>query len=154
MRPDFVQHLFFLRFLRFAVHGLVENFTTASKGASGHGISGYQPVCPDPEEGYRRCVMYTNQSDVRTMSSTQGWTCGNLMAPPRAVASFFYELLGPPSTGPNPLLSPESLRQMLTFKEQGYFGHRDVFGYGLGMVSTKTYSLIPSLRSLCNIRLP
>jgi hypothetical protein len=50
------------------------------------------------------------------MSSTQGWTCGNLIAHPRSIASFYYELLGPPSTQPDPILSPSSLEQMLSFK--------------------------------------
>ena len=137
----------------FAVHGPVGNFTTATDATGDvQAISGYQPLCHEVAgRACRRGVNSTNESDVRSMSSTQGWTCGNMMAPPRAVASFFYELLGPPSREPNPILSPESLQQMLTFKTGSYFSTwGPAFGYATLLCSTVLYSGVLFFFAFCS----
>ena len=132
----------------FAAHGLLENFTTAVAGQRGASVHGYQPVCrqpppppPHPQPPHAplrsesQCV-WPNQSDVHNMSSSQGWTCGNMVAAPRDVARFFWELLGPPSANASSaLLAPPALAAMRTFVPGPYFGARHPFGYGLGLMN-------------------
>ena len=115
----------------YGVHGPMQNFSTATGRVSGS-VSGYQ---------YARYhhQLPSAQADVSNMSSTQGWTCGNLVTTPAQVAAFFWDLLGPGQT----LLMPSTLQQMLQFYSCQYFGGngtcnknaRGSFGYGLGLMN-------------------
>lgn len=70
--------------------------------------------------------------DVFGLSCTQGWTCGNLVATPRAVAEFFYLLLGE-----RRLLSNRSLEAMQEWKPTAFAKsqtHAGSFQYGLGLM--------------------
>eukprot|EP00040_Diaphanoeca_grandis_P024939 m.137793 g.137793 ORF g.137793 m.137793 type:complete len:447 (-) comp29948_c2_seq1:12-1352(-) len=116
----------------YGVHGELKHFFDANKRTSSS-IHGFQPMS-------RFHNLTANESDVINMSSTQGWTCGNLVAPPRDIASYFWRLLGPPSVGDTALLSAKTQREMLTFRVQQYFPSRSTalnasFGYGLGMMN-------------------
>ena len=117
------------------LHGELHNFTDA-KGRRNSSIHGYQKACTAPIGPDTDPCAPANETNVYTMSATQGWTCGNLISSPRDVATFFWELLGPPSTGDDPLLSAAMLEQMLSFKEAQYFDALSgVWGYGLGMMN-------------------
>eukprot|EP00039_Didymoeca_costata_P002660 m.61787 g.61787 ORF g.61787 m.61787 type:complete len:442 (+) comp11447_c0_seq1:116-1441(+) len=121
----------FLDDLMFADHGLLSNFSASHKPRRGSTISGYQPVCDLSRHFEHRCVNTSMESDVISMSSLQGWTCGNLIAPVSVVADFFWLLLGKKA-----ILREESLQEMLTFKQGDYFGYRPPsWGYGLGMMN-------------------
>ena len=146
--------------MRYAVHGPCAEFRNAA-GAKGGAIHGYQPICspppppspphPGPHRHHdHRCVP-ANETDVYTMSCTQGWTCGNLVSTPQDVANFFFELLGPRSQTPAALLEPALLDEMLTFKLHNYFSYNltqthGEFGYGLGMMNfTSMYNDFDSI---------
>lgn len=115
--------------MQYGVHGPCGKFATATRGTGGGSISGYQPICkpqppppphrpPPPPRHHHPCVQ-PNQTDVVDMSSTQGWTCGNLMSTPTDVAEFFWHLLGPPSESKETaFLTPASMKEMLTFKTE------------------------------------
>ena len=64
-----------------------------------------------------RCLPQSmvSEQDVADMSSTQGWTCGNLMSPVSDVAAFYWALLGPERARAK-LLDEQSLQEMLTFR--------------------------------------
>jgi len=128
--------------MKYAVHGPIGNFTTAT-GDGGTAVSGYQTVCRSHRQEHGgRClpVSMADDADVENMSSTQGWTCGNLMAPVSDVAAFYWGLLGP-TQNKERLLSEASLNEMLTFRTENYFGRNrsatgpGSFGYGLGMMN-------------------
>lgn len=109
----------------YPVHGQCRNFTSAT-GTDNHStMHGYQT----------NWGLSWNESDVYDMSCTQGWTCGNLVAPTADVAEFFWTLLGPPSQGANAMLKESTLKEMLTFKSDTYFDSSTFFGYGLGMMN-------------------
>ena len=81
--------------------------------------SRYQKICPTKRGN---CVN-ANESDVRNMSSTQGWTCGNLVTTVDQVALYFWTLLGLDGGG---LLSPAMLKgEMLKFESCVYFGGKN-----------------------------
>ena len=129
----------------YGVHGPLSAFTTAVENQGMHTtLHGYQYVGLGPavygcntssDLTYKSCAAL----DVYTMSSTQGWTCGNLMTTPTSVVDFFWALLGPYRQRYN-LLSDASFAALLDFKIQAYFSDGPPFGYGLGVMNFTSMS--------------
>lgn len=151
--------------MQYGVHGPCGNFKTATGGKGGT-ISGYQPICkppsppsphPHPHPSHHHACVNASETDVVDMSSTQGWTCGNLLSSPADVADYFWWLLGPPSeSNATALLTPESMKELLTFKTENYFGRNKTcpnyscFGYGLGMMNFTSMDW-GKMRSIINV---
>lgn len=112
--------------LRFGIHGKCQNFSGSNGVYDGQTISGYQ----GKSYAWRHV-------DVRNLSVTQGWTCGNMVANPIDVAEFFWTLLGP-GRHATPLLSEAALTQMLAFRHGPFFDGQAAFSYGLGMMNFST----------------
>lgn len=68
--------------------------------------------------------------------SILGWTCGNLIASPRDVAKFFFNLLDSEAaqTDPTPLLSEASRTEMTTFRKLTTGWNAGKLLYGAGMM--------------------
>ena len=124
--------------VRYAVHGPCRNFSTATGRRAGS-VPGYQPVCPR----HRHACVTAAQSDVSSMSSTQGWTCGNLAARPLDVARFFWALLAPNAS--QPLLTKASLDEMMRTRWAPFLGRSTPFAYGLGVGGPLLRGHSPSL---------
>ena len=112
--------------MRFGIHGKCRNFSGSNGKYDGSTISGYQG----------RSYTWRNV-DVRNLSVTQGWTCGNLVARPLDVAHFFWSLLGPGRQS-TPLMSNAALSEMLDFQHGPYFDGQGEFSYGLGLMNFST----------------
>ena len=108
---------------RFPVHGRCSAFETATRRTGHTSVHGYE----NP-----RATSGLGAVDTSGLSCTQGWTCGNAVSTPREVARFFWLLLGPPRA----LLSPASLRQMMTWQPTQFrpSPSKGNFSYGLGLM--------------------
>jgi hypothetical protein len=116
----------------YPVHGACSNFTSARPGRENSTMHGFQQ-----DKFIKKGIVPDEDAlDVISMSCLQGWTCGNLVAPTISIADFFWTLLGPPSLDPSTrLLRPDTLEEMLSFRNGTYLGEANPFGYGLGMMN-------------------
>ena len=129
----------------YGVHGPLSAFTTADKtqGTGGTSVHGYQPPIMLPQ--WPDCTNVTDLGcpalDVVSMSSTQGWTCGNLVTRPSAVVDYWWALLGPDRRQYN-LLSEATHASLFQFEQADYFSSGYEFGYSLALTN---YTSMPGL---------
>ena len=74
--------------------------------------------------------------DLDNYSCTNGWTMGNIAAPPLEVAAFYYNLLGDSAT---PIVSDASRAEMLHWIPLGSKSWSDGLMYGLGLMNYTSF---------------